>query len=188
MTTDLTSEYATLGALLLAPKILAEVHRWLRPEDFAGPATRLTYSVILSLQARELPVDAVTVRAEMGKRGLVRRDGYPTMELARMLEAVPVPAAAAYYARLVLAESITRGVRAIGLRLQQLGSTPREPEDLFAAVAEQLRALDALRRRWNLAAGQEVAELPTGSTRDPATLQQALAELDPPWKGRGLVS
>ena len=154
MTHELNPEYATVGGLLLAPATLREVDGWLRPEDFAGGPTRLTYSLILAMDARKVPVDPVTVQAEMRRQGLVRRDGYPTMELIRMVEAVPVPASTAYYARLVLAESISRGVTAIGERLVQLGSTPREPSDLFAAVTEQLRAVDGARRRWNLASGE----------------------------------
>jgi replicative DNA helicase len=188
MTTDLSPEYATLGGLLLAPATLGEVQRWLRPEDFAGSATRLTYSLILAMDARGAPVDPVTVQAEMRRQGLLRRDGYPTMEIIRMVEAVPVPAATAYYARLVLSESIARGVQRLGRRLEQLGSTPREPEDLFGAVADQLRAVDAVRRRWNLASGQEVPELPAGRSREPVALKQALAELDLPWRRRDLAS
>ncbi len=188
MTTDLSPEYATLGGLLLAPATLCEVQRWLRPEDFAEPATRLTYSLILAMDARGVPVDPVTVQAELRRQGLLRRDGYPTMELVRMVEAVPVPTATAYYARLVLSESIARGVQSLGKRLEQLGSTPRDPEDLFGAVAEQLRAVDAVRRRWNLASGQEVPEIPAGSSREPVALKQALDELDPPWRRRDIAS
>jgi replicative DNA helicase len=188
MTTDLSPEYATLGGLLLAPATLGEVQRWLRPEDFAGPATRLTYSLILAMDARGAPVDPVTVQAELRRHGLLRRDGYPTMELVRMVEAVPVPAATAYYARLVLRESIARGVQSLGQRLEQLGATPRDPEDLFSAVADQLRAVDSVRRRWSLASGQDVPELPTGTSREPIALKQALAELDLPWGRRDLAS
>lgn len=104
MSTDLSPEYASLGGLLLAPKTLAAVQRWLRPDDFAAPATRLTYSLILSMDARQVPVDPVTAQDEMRRQGLLRRDGYPTMELVRMVEAVPVPAATGYYVRLVLSE------------------------------------------------------------------------------------
>ena len=134
--------------------------RSLRPEDFAGTATRLTYSLILAMDARGVPVDPVAVQAEMRRQGLLRRDGYPTMELVRMVEAVPVLAATAYYARLVLTESIARGVQSLGKCLEQLGSTPRDPEDLFGAVAEQLRSVDAVRRRWNFVSGQDVPEVP----------------------------
>ena len=100
-------------------------------------------------------MDPVTVQAEMRRQGLLRRDGYPTMELVRIVEAVPVPAATAHYARRVLTESIARGVQSLGKRLEQRGSTPRDPEDLFGAVAEQQRSVDAARRRWNLASGQD---------------------------------
>jgi replicative DNA helicase len=188
MTTDLSPEYATLGGLLLAPKTLREVDRWLRPEDFAGSAPRLTYSLILAMDAKKVPVDPVTVRAELGRQGLLRRDGYPTMELVRMVEAVPVPSNTAYYARLVLRESIARGVQTIGKRLVQLGSTPRDPTELFASVAEQMRALDGARRRWTLATGEQTPALEPSNSREPVVLAQALAELDLPWRRRDIAS
>jgi replicative DNA helicase len=188
MTHELNPEYATVGGLLLAPATLREVERWLRPEDFAHGSTRLTYSLILAMDARKVPVDPVTVQAEMRRQGLIRRDGYPTMELVRMVEAVPVPASTAYYARLVLAESISRGVGAIGTRLVQLGSQAHEPADLFAAVTEQQRAVDGARRRWSLATGEHIQSVAVGPSREPVVLAQALAELDLPWRGRGVAS
>lgn len=188
MTNDFEPEYATVGGLLLAPSTLHEVNRWLRPVDFDRPAARLTYSLILAMDARGVPVDPVTVQAEMRSQGLLRRDGYPTHELIAMVEAPPLPAAAAYYARLVFTESIARGVQQIGQRLIQLGSAPRDPADLFAAVAEQLRAVDATRRRWNEATGEQVPELEYAPSREPVVLAQALAELDPPWRRRDIAS
>lgn len=188
MTNELNPEYATVGGLLLAPATLREVDRWLRPDDFALSPARLTYSLMLAMDARKVPVDPVTVQAELRRQGLLRRDGYPTMELVRMVESVPVPASTAYYGRLVLADSISRGVEAIGKRLVQLGSNPREPGDLFAVVTEQLRAVDAARRRWNLASGENVRSVDIAPSREPVVLAQALAELDLPWRDRSIAS
>lgn len=91
-----------------------------------------------------------------------------------MVESVPVPAATAYYARLVLQDSIARGVGQIGQRLVQLGSTSRDLADLFAVVADQLKAIDATRRRWNPAGNDQVPELEYAPSREPVVLKQAL--------------
>ncbi len=88
----------------------------------------------------------------------------------------------------MLSQSIARGVQAISQRLQQLGATPRDPADLFEAVGSQLQALAATRRRWNLATGEQVPELPGGTSREPGVLKQALAELDLAWARRDLAS
>jgi len=188
MTNDFNPEYATVGGLLLAPRTLDEVDRWLRPVDFGENAPRLTYSVILTMASRKVPIDPVTVQAELRRQGLLRRDGYPTMKLVRMVESVPVPASTAYYARLVLQDSIARGIGQIGQRLEQLGSTARDPADLFAAVADQLKAIDATRRRWNLASNEHVPELEYAPSREPFVLKQALAELDLPCRRADLAS
>jgi len=86
MTNDFNPEYATVGCLLLAPRTLDEVDRWLQPADFGDNAPRLTYSVILTMASRKLPIDPVTVQAGLRRQGLLRRDGHPTMELVRMVE------------------------------------------------------------------------------------------------------
>ncbi len=38
------------------------------------------------MASRKLPIDPVTVQAGLRRQGLLRRDGYPTMELVRMVE------------------------------------------------------------------------------------------------------
>jgi len=89
---------------------------------------------------------------------------------------------------LVLQDSIGRGAGQIGQRLVQLGSTSRDPADLFATVADQLKAIDATRRRWNLASNEQVPELEYAPSREPVVLKQALAELDLPWRRADLAS
>jgi hypothetical protein len=99
-----------------------------------------------------------------------------------------VPANAAYYARLVLRESIARGVQTIGKRLVQLGSTPRDPAELFGLVAEQVRAVDGARRRWSIATGEQTPALEPSASREPVVLAQAIEELDLPWRRRDIAS
>lgn len=181
MTAGSDAEYPTLGGLLLAPAQLERVQRWLRPADFALPVARLTFSTILAMSTRGVPVDPVTVRAELARRGAIRADGYPGLELVRMIESVPSAGSTSYYARLVLADAIGRGVRQVGERLVQLGSTPREPGDVFSIAAEQLRVLEGLRRRWELASGEQVRVLDVpdrGLAREPVLLAAAIADLE----------
>jgi replicative DNA helicase len=188
MATEPNAEYATVGGVLLAPAQLAEVSRWLRPSDFSRPPARTIFQLALLVHARGDPVDPITVLAELRRRGQLRRDGYPASEIPHMLESLPVPASTTCYARIVLAQSVSRQVAQVGQRLVQLGSRDREMGELFASVGEQVDALVDARRRWMAATGQPAPDLERTDSREPVSLRQALAELGLPGRDSGLAS
>lgn len=148
--TDWTSpEYATVGALLLAPAELKQVSGWLRPDDFYHPVCGEIYGVILRMIEQGTPVDPVTVRNELHKAGRIRRDGYPTMELVKMVEVVPSPLSVGYYGRLVLEAALYRRVEQAGGRLAQAGARHRgEVDDVFGLLRDECTELLAVRRRY----------------------------------------
>jgi replicative DNA helicase len=142
-------EYATVGALLLAPGELKQVSGWLRPEDFFTPACGEVYGLILRMTANGTPVDPVTTREELRKAGRIRRDGWPTMELVRMVETVPTPLSVGYYGRLVLEAALYRRVEQAGTRLVQAGRSRRgEVDDVFGLIRDECQQLVDLRRRY----------------------------------------
>ncbi|OLM27605.1 Replicative DNA helicase [Pseudonocardia sp. Ae717_Ps2] len=76
---DLTAEQSVLGGMLLSKDAIADVVEVLRPEDFYRPAHQTVYETILDLYGRGEPADAVTVSAELQRRGeLVRLGGRRT--------------------------------------------------------------------------------------------------------------
>ena len=146
------AEHATVGALLLAPGELRQVAGWLLPEDFTRPVCGEVYGVVARMAGEGQPVDPVTVLAELRRQGRLRSDGYPTMELVRMVEAVPSPLSVGYYGRLVLEAAVFRRVEQAGTRLVQAGSSGRgEVEDVFGLIRDECRELLAARRRYEAA-------------------------------------
>jgi replicative DNA helicase len=142
-------EYATVGSLLLAPAELRQVRGWLRPEDFATPLAGEVYGLVLTMTANGTPVDPITVREELRKAGRLRRDGWPAMELIRMVEAVPSPLSVGYYGRLVLEGALYRRVEQTGKRLVQAGRNRRgEVDDVFGLIRDECQQLVDLRRRY----------------------------------------
>jgi replicative DNA helicase len=132
-------EYATVGSLLLALAELRQVAGWLRPEDFANPLCGEVYGLIVRMASAGIPVDPVTVRDELRRAGRIRSDGYPGLELVRMVEAVPSPLSVGYYGR---------RVEQAGTRLVQAGRTRRgEVGDVFGLLRDECGDLLALRRR-----------------------------------------
>src|SRR6201996_8822417 len=72
---DLAAEQSVLGGMLLSKDAIADVLEKLRPSDFYRPAHQNVYDAILDLYGRGEPADAVTVAAELDRRGLLRRIG-----------------------------------------------------------------------------------------------------------------
>ena len=60
--------------MLLSKDAIADVLERLRPGDFYRPAHQNVYDAILDLYGRGEPADAVTVAAELDRRGLLRAD------------------------------------------------------------------------------------------------------------------
>ncbi len=72
---DLQAEQSVLGGMLLSKDAIADVLEILRERDFYRPAHELIYDAILDLYGRGEPADAVTVSAELTKRGDIARAG-----------------------------------------------------------------------------------------------------------------
>jgi replicative DNA helicase len=104
---DLAAEQSVLGGMLLSKDAIADVVEVLRGPDFYRPAHELVYEAILDLYGRGEPADAVTVAAELVKRGEMGRVGGAPY-LHNLLQSVPTAANAGYYARIVRETAILR--------------------------------------------------------------------------------
>ena len=71
---DLAAEQSVLGGMLLSKDAIADVLERLRPGDFYRPAHQNVYDAILDLYGRGEPADAVTVAAELDRRGIAAPD------------------------------------------------------------------------------------------------------------------
>src|SRR5699024_5009622 len=97
---DLAAEQSVLGGMLLSKDAIADVVEELRGQDFYRPAHELVYDAVIDLYGRGEPADAVTVAAELSKRGELGRVGGAAY-LHTLISSVPTAANAGYYARLV---------------------------------------------------------------------------------------
>ena len=117
---DLVAEQSVLGGMILSKDAIADVVEELRGNDFYRPAHELIYEAILDLYGRGEPADAVTVVAELNKRGeLARIGGAPYIHT--LISSVPTAANAGYYARIVREQAVLRRLVEAGTRIVQLG-------------------------------------------------------------------
>jgi replicative DNA helicase len=117
---DLAAEQCALGGMLLSKDAISDVIEVIRPQDHYRPAHQIIHEVILDHYARGEPADAITVAAELAKRGdLSRTGGAPYLHT--LIASVPTAANAGYYARIVRERAIQRRLVEVGTRIVQLG-------------------------------------------------------------------
>ena len=130
---DLVAEQSVLGGMLLSKDAIADVLERLRPGDFYRPAHQNVYDSILDLYSRGEPADAVTVAAELDRRGLLRRIGGAPY-LHTLISTVPTAANAGYYAGIVAEKALLRRLVEAGTRVVQYGYAGAEGADVNEIV------------------------------------------------------
>ena len=130
---DLTAEQSVLGGMMLSKDAIADVVEVLKPNDFYRPAHQLVYDCVLDLYSRGEPADAVTVAAELERRGEIRRVGGAPY-LHTLIATVPTAANASFYAEIVAEKATLRRLVEAGTRIVQLGYAGAEGADLNEIV------------------------------------------------------
>jgi replicative DNA helicase len=144
---DLAAEQSVLGGMLLSKDAIADVLERLRPGDFYRPAHQSVYDAILDLYGRGEPADAVTVAAELDRRGLLRRIGGAPY-LHTLISTVPTAANAGYYAGIVAEKALLRRLVEAGTRVVQYGYAGAEGADVNEIVDRaQSEIYDVTERR-----------------------------------------
>jgi replicative DNA helicase len=130
---DVVAEQSVLGGMLLSKDAVADVVERLRPGDFYRPVHQNIYDVIVDLSTRGEPADAVTVAAELDRRGLLRRVGGAPY-LHTLISTVPTAANAGYYAGIVAEKALLRRLVEAGTRVVQYGYAGAEGSDVHEVV------------------------------------------------------
>jgi len=128
--------------MLLSKDALAEVVAIVRGDDFYRPANEVVFDAITDIYGRGEPVDAVTVSAELTRRGQIGRVGGAPY-LASLIAEVPTAANGAYYAQIVRDQAVLRRLVDAGTRITQLGYTTAGDavDDLVNAAQAEVYAV-----------------------------------------------
>lgn len=136
---DIGAEQAVIGAVLLAPAVLADVADVLVPADFYRPAHALLWQTLTNLHASGHPTDAVAVAAHLAESGdLGKVGGAPYLHT--LIASVPTTANAGHYARIVADRAQRRAVVDLGGRLARLADADGDAAELLAAGRAMLNA------------------------------------------------
>lgn len=117
---DIQAEQSVLGGMLLSKDAITQVVEIIRSADFYRPAHQIIYESVVDLFSRGEPVDAISVNAELTKRGEATRVGGAPY-LHTLTEAIPTAANAGYYAKIVSDRAVLRRLVEVGTRIAQIG-------------------------------------------------------------------
>src|SRR5438874_2511080 len=114
--------------MMLSVEAIADVIEIAKPEDFYRSSHRLIYESLLSIYGRGEPVDAITAVEELKRRGILENVGGP-LRIHELVERVPTPASAAYYARIVSELALLRRLVHAAADVMELAySVPEDPQ------------------------------------------------------------
>jgi replicative DNA helicase len=170
---DLIAEQSVLGAMMLSKDAIADVIEVIRERDFYRPAHELIFDAILDLYGRGEPADAITVSAELTKRGdIARAGGAPYLHT--LISSVPTAANGGYYAKIILEHAIMRRLIEAGTKIVQLGyNAEGEVDDAVDQAQAEVYAVTERR------SSEDYVQLST-------ILPQALDEIEAISKGGGV--
>jgi replicative DNA helicase len=133
---DDAAEQSVLGAMLLSKDAIADVVEVVRGTDFYKPAHETIYDAVIDLYGRGQPADAVTVSAELSRRGEINRVGGAPY-LHTLVSSVPIAVNAGYYAEIVREKAILRRLVNAGTRIVQMGYAGEGIVDDVVDAAQQ---------------------------------------------------
>ena len=124
---NLEAEESVLGSLMLSPEAFSEVLESVKGEDFYRPAHQRIFEAILQIYARGEPVDAITTVEELKRLHVLQEVGGP-LYVYNLVESVPTPASAGYYARIVADHALLRRMIEAASRVMSMAySIPEDP-------------------------------------------------------------
>ena len=139
---DVAAEQSVLGAMLLSKNAIDPVNDLIQGRDFYRPAHELIFDTIIDLSARGEPADAITVAAELQRRGEVARIGGAPY-LHTLVSGVSIAANVDYYAGIVREKAILRRLVEVGQRIAQLGQAGQgELADIVDRAQSDVMAVD----------------------------------------------
>ena len=101
------AEISVLGAMLQDSTAVLRATEQLKPEDFYQPEHREIFAVMAELNRHHIPIDLVTLQAELSRRGVLEGVG-GNQYLLKILSDVPTAANVKSYIDIVLEKSVLR--------------------------------------------------------------------------------
>ncbi|MFI6732089.1 DnaB-like helicase N-terminal domain-containing protein [Nonomuraea sp. NPDC050451] len=132
---DIEAEQSVLGAMLLSPNAAALASGQLSMADFARPAHREIFKAAADLYQRGVPVEVMSVRAELERTGAIGKAG-GALYVAELSRAVVTAVNAGFYVGRVREVGLKRALVEEFTRLASMGYSPAIESDELIATAD----------------------------------------------------
>lgn len=133
------AERATVGAMMLDGRVVAEVKPLVRPSDFMDWRYQAICETCYELHQKGRPVDVLTVGTRMRITGRFSGD-FSEVLLHQVMEEVPTAANVAFYADIVAGGAARRRLRSAGLKLVAAADDPAV--NMLSAIEDGRTLLD----------------------------------------------
>jgi|DewCreStandDraft_4_1066084.scaffolds.fasta_scaffold07310_8 replicative DNA helicase len=133
---SLEAEMCLLASMMLDKEVLGQVVQIVDRDCFYQADHQIIFDVLVKLYEQNKAVDAVIVREELAKRGLLEEIGGITY-LAQILNSVPSAAHGAHYAGIVREKFLLRQLIAASNDILRDAYAPHEQADLVVDNAEK---------------------------------------------------
>jgi len=134
---NIEAEMATLGAMLIDEKVIAEILEFVYDASFYRGEHQVIFKAIVSLFDARKKVDILTVSEALSKKKLLEKAG-GSVYLTTLADFVPTSANASHYARIIKEKEILRSL--IGSANEIAASVYKEQEEVSSILdkAEKL--------------------------------------------------
>lgn len=128
---NIEAERALLGAILLKPEVMHDISVTIFPESFYADKHRVIYESVLAIFTKGDPIDVISLSQKLKTVSQLDRVGGASY-LTELIETVPAAGNALYYAQLVQAKSILRGLIHAAEDIAETGYS--DPENVDEAM------------------------------------------------------
>lgn len=143
------AEQGVLGAMLIETAAVEKAAELLTAEDFYRESHQLLFEAILAINARNQPVDLITVQNELRNRDVLSAIG-GIGYLTALFGAVPAPAAVEHYARIVQEKSMQRRLIEAAMQVIGMARSPEQDQDINDLLDQSERLIfNVAQRRTN---------------------------------------
>jgi len=136
---DIEAEASLLGCIMLDNSVTANVHEIVDRDCFYNTSHQIIYEAMLKLYDERVPIDLVTLKNDLEKRGdgILDKIG-GTDYLMTVLESVPSAANADHYARIIREKYIIRTILQTCNEIMRQAAQPTAESDKLLDDAQRL--------------------------------------------------
>lgn len=143
---NLEAEENVLGAMMMTAAAIEAVTEEVSAEDFYRESHAHIFRAAVDLHAKQLPVDVITIRDELDRKGLLAFAGGDA-RLKELAYIVPTSSNAGHYARIVAEQAGCRRLQAAGMQIAKIaGERHGELEEVIEQAEQALSEAMMLRK------------------------------------------